>query len=139
MNAAHAQTAARLSPPPGPRSPRPLLGFLPEVRADKLGFLAQITREFGGVVKIPIVIDLYVVSDPDGLKHVLQDNHLNYTKGFNYRRMARFLGNGLLLSEGEEWKKNRRLAAPAFHKQPEGWPSPLTPFHIPIGNLRCHG
>jgi cytochrome P450 len=117
MNLAHTQTASAPQPPPGPRSPRPIFGFLPEVRADKLGFFANTSREFGGVVKIPIVIDMYVVTDPDGLKHVLQDNHLNYTKGFNYRRMRRFLGNGLLTSEGEEWKKNRRLAAPAFHKQ----------------------
>ena len=50
------------------------------------------------------------------VEQVLQANWSNYSKGFFYKRLATFAGNGLLTSEGDLWLRQRRLAQPAFHR-----------------------
>ena len=58
-----------------------------------------------------------MITDPEWIKYVLVDNNKNYGKSFAYDSIKLFLGNGLLTSEGEFWKRQRRLAQPAFHKE----------------------
>ena len=101
---------------PGPKG-KLITGVLSELRSQKLKTLVDLVQTYGDVVKMPVVIDIHIVTHPDDVKHVMQDNHRNYTKGFNYKRMEPFLGKGLLTAEGEEHLRNRRLAQPAFHKQ----------------------
>lgn len=61
---------------------------------------------------------VYALAHPDYVKHVLQDNHLNYNKGLVLRRyMTPLLGRGLLTNEGDSWLHQRRLMQPAFHRQ----------------------
>ena len=103
---------------PGPRG-HWFWGTRPEFRRDRLGFLLRTAREYGGVARLgrrrPLV---FLVSDPAAVKHVLQDNAENY--GRNTRGVAALretLGNGLLPTSGPAWRRNRRLAQPAFHRQ----------------------
>ena len=56
----------------------------------------------------------YLVSHPDGVRHVLRDNASNYRKGAFFRSIALLQGQGLLTSEGEDWQRQRRAAQPAF-------------------------
>ena len=49
--------------------------------------------------------------------HVLQENSSNYSKGFIYERLKPFIGLGLLTSDGDLWRCQRKLIQPAFHKQ----------------------
>ncbi|WP_211103788.1 cytochrome P450 [Skermanella pratensis] len=56
-----------------------------------------------------------LVSSPDGIRHVLVDNHGNYRRTPASIRVIRPLaGDGLLLSEGERWRHQRQTLAPAF-------------------------
>lgn len=58
----------------------------------------------------------YLLSHPDHVRRVLQENAGNYMKG--YARAARtLLGNGLVLNEGEPWLRQRRMMQPAFHRR----------------------
>jgi cytochrome P450 len=59
----------------------------------------------------------FVLSDPAAIKHVLTDNAKNYVKSRNYQGLRILFGQGLLTSEGEFWKRQRRLAQPAFHRE----------------------
>lgn len=57
----------------------------------------------------------FFVNEPDGIKHVLLDNAANYRKTELTRRLLEpGLGRGLLTSEGETWRRHRRIMAPAF-------------------------
>ena len=59
---------------------------------------------------------IYFVNDAEYVKRILLDNIANYPKSVTYRNNLRpFLGDGLLISEGDFWKRQRRLAQPAFH------------------------
>jgi cytochrome P450 len=58
----------------------------------------------------------YVTRDPAHAQHVLRENWQNYTKGQAIKRVALLLGNGLMVSEGELWKAQRRMVQPAFHR-----------------------
>lgn len=56
-----------------------------------------------------------MVNDPDGIRHVLVDNVPNYRRTPASVRVLRpMLGDGLLISEGQAWRRQRRVLAPAF-------------------------
>lgn len=103
--------------PPGPRG-HWLLGHLPERRADPLGLFMEGRERYGDVVRYAMgPFRVYQVSHPDDVKRVLVDNARNYRKTSLMLRLRPIFGDGLLLSEGDVWKRQRRLAQPAFHRE----------------------
>lgn len=61
------------------------------------------------------VSDFLMVSDPEGVRHVLLDNAANYVKSIQSQRLTKpALGNGLVTSEGASWRFQRRVTAPMF-------------------------
>src|SRR5208282_4499984 len=57
----------------------------------------------------------FIINEPSAIGHVLLDNAQNYTKSEVGRRLLEpGLGRGLLTSEGETWRRHRRIMAPAF-------------------------
>ncbi|HEU4626278.1 MAG TPA: cytochrome P450 [Steroidobacteraceae bacterium] len=59
----------------------------------------------------------YVINHPDDVKRVLVSNHRNYTKGVGLDRVKILLGNGIMTSEGEFWKRQRYMMQPMFHRR----------------------
>lgn len=59
----------------------------------------------------------YVINHPDDVKRVLVSNHKNYTKGVGLDRVRILLGNGIMTSEGDFWKRQRYMMQPLFHRR----------------------
>jgi cytochrome P450 len=60
--------------------------------------------------------DSYLLNQPDLIRQVLIDNHKNYIKGIGFERAKLLLGNGIIVSDGDFWKQQRRMVQPAFHQ-----------------------
>jgi len=91
-------------------------GDLAALTADPLGEFVRRSRQ-GGVVPLKIGLTRgHLVSDPAVVRHVLLDaidNYDKHTPAFDAVRVV--LGNGMLTSGGSFWKRQRRIAQPAFH------------------------
>jgi cytochrome P450 len=89
------------------------------LQRDPLGTFSYLARRYGRVARIRFGFwDVLVVSQPDDVKHVLQDRHAIYTKeSLDYRVMKRILGEGLVTSDGALWLRQRRLMQPAFQRE----------------------
>jgi cytochrome P450 len=59
----------------------------------------------------------WVFNHPDDARRILIANHRNYTKGVGFDRIKILLGNGIIVSEGEFWKRQRRMMQPTFHRR----------------------
>ncbi len=104
--------------PPGP-SGNPVFGIALHFRRDPLGCLHSL-MPYGGITRYHFMLGIhgYFLSHPDYIKHVLQDNNQNYSKRtLTFNLLKLLVGNGLLTSEGDFWRRQRRLAQPAFHRQ----------------------
>jgi cytochrome P450 len=110
--ASDALEAPRIDFPPMEGAPflARLLGLAPR-------FDVMATLEKGPVCYTTVLGKrIYFVNDAELVKRILLDNVANYPKSVTYRNNLRpFLGDGLLISEGDFWKRQRRLAQPAFH------------------------
>ncbi|MBP6440689.1 MAG: cytochrome P450 [Caldilineaceae bacterium] len=89
-----------------------------ELQADRLGFLLRNLHAYGEVAQLRVFgRRVYTVYHPDGIKHILQENHANYVKGPFFDPIRAIAGNGLFTADGELWLRQRRLLQPAFHRQ----------------------
>ncbi|HLX64196.1 MAG TPA: cytochrome P450 [Planctomycetota bacterium] len=103
--------------PPGP-SGWFFSGPLFQFRRDPLAFLSRAARDHGDIVHFRIATQhFYFLNDPELIKDVLVTHHERYMKGRALQLMKPVLGEGLLTSEGETHRRQRRLAQPAFQKQ----------------------
>lgn len=103
--------------PPGPKG-RWLTGSLREFAPDRLAFLEHCHQRYGDVVSFRLgPRRMVLVSHPDLIEEVLVTRNRHFIKHFALRLTKRTLGNGLLTSEGEFWRRQRKLAQPAFHRE----------------------
>ena len=87
---------------------------------DALTTLAELFARHGDAYRAhspTLARDIWVLSHPDHVRHVLVDHHDNFTKGIGIERVAILLGNGIMTSEGDEWRVQRKLIQPAFHRK----------------------
>jgi enediyne biosynthesis protein E7 len=104
----------------GPLPPGPAEGFDLGGSDETLPRLREYFARYGNVYRVFApsrgVYD-YVINHPDDIKHVLLSNHRNYTKGQGMDRVKILLGNGIMTSEGDFWRRQRRMMQPDFHRR----------------------
>jgi cytochrome P450 len=101
--------------PPGPAE-----GFDLGGSDESLARLRRYFAEFGDLYRVFAPsrgVYNYVINHPDDIKRVLLSNHRNYTKGEGMDRVKILLGNGIMTSEGDLWRRQRRMMQPAFHRR----------------------
>lgn len=101
---------------PGPYNP-PLLGNLSRFRRDPLTFLRNAAKRYGDIVYFRLgPKHVYLLNHPEFIKDVLVTRNHNFVKSRVLQKARRFLGTGLLTSEGQFHLRQRRLVQPAFHR-----------------------
>jgi cytochrome P450 len=95
-----------------------LLGSLGEFGRDQLGFYVRCAREYGDVVPVRLGSRRgLLIYHPDAIEQVLVARARDFVKTPGMRLLQRLLGDGLFVSEGDLWLRQRRLMQPAFHRQ----------------------
>lgn len=111
---------ASMQQPPGPKPKLPgaqLFGFI-GFRRSPLTFLTDMAHRYGNIVHFQMGTQhAFLLNHPDFIKDVLVTNNESFIKGRALQRSKRLLGEGLLTSEGEHHRRQRRLAQPAFHRK----------------------
>jgi cytochrome P450 len=103
--------------PPGPKG-YPIIGNAFQPKGDTITYLTNCAREFGDIVFFRFVgVPACYVNRPDYIESVLVTQSNNFVKSKDYRAMRRVLGNGLLTSDGEFWRRQRKLIQPAFYQE----------------------
>jgi cytochrome P450 len=113
------RTKTKAARPFGPKG-TPIMGVMREFNRDQLGFIERCAREYGDVVWMRFLyVPAIFLYHPDDIEYVLTTNPKNFIKSVSLRSnfFQRLVGNGLLTSQGEEWKRQRRLSQPAFHRE----------------------
>ncbi len=82
--------------------------------------LADWVSKYGDIFSVPSVNrqkPVVLINHPDYIKHVLVSGHENYVKGSGFEMVKMLLGNGIIVSDGPFWRRQRRMIQPAFNKQ----------------------
>jgi cytochrome P450 len=110
-------TESALSPA---RPPEPDAQFDIGSTEDSLERMRELFARYGDIYRVYAPgrkSYTYVIHHPDDVKRVLVNNHKNYTKGVGLDRVKILLGNGIMTSEGEFWRKQRYMMQPMFHRR----------------------
>ena len=102
--------------PPGPKG-LPMVGNALQMSSssDVLGRYLDLWRTYGDIVYLKLgPLNGYVLYNPDYVHHVLVKNQKNYIKGIGYDSFRLLVGQGLVTSDGELWRQQRRLMQPPF-------------------------
>jgi cytochrome P450 len=103
--------------PPGPK-PLVSIATLLFLRRDPLSFFLNMARDYGDLVYFKLgQQQFFLVSHPDHIQDVLVTHNKNFMKGQGLQLAKALLGEGLLTSEGDFHRRQRRLSQPAFHRQ----------------------
>jgi len=110
-----AKSTADVKVAPGPRG-KFLLGSLTQMQSKgTLLFYVDAWREFGDVSRFKMgPMTIHQVIRPEHIHHVLVQKSGNYVKGLSHDKLRVSLGWGILTSEGELWRRQRRLMQPTF-------------------------
>lgn len=100
----------------GPRE-IPLLGSILDLRRDPPRFFANLASTYGDVTRFTVFgREALLFAEPELIKEVLINQPKNFRKSRGLQLAKALLGDGLLTSEGDLHKRQRKLASPAFAK-----------------------
>jgi cytochrome P450 len=97
----------------------PVVGSLPVFLRRPFDFFLSARERYGDIYTLDLGIARWVIlNHPRHAEYVLRDNSQNYRKGGGIWEMIRtILGNGLVVSEGDFWLRQRRMIQPHFHRK----------------------
>ncbi len=100
--------------PPGPSGS--LIGsMVGRKNRDRLGGLMRTWQTYGDIVFTKFgPLHNYMLFSPEYVHHVMVTNQKNYIKGIGYNGFRLLAGQGLVTSDGEQWKEHRRMMSPYF-------------------------
>jgi cytochrome P450 len=107
-------------PAAAPQPPEADIQFDIGATDDTLERMTELFARFGDVYRVfspGRKSYTFVINHPDDVKRVLVGNHRNYTKGVGLNRVKILLGNGIMTSEGELWRRQRYMMQPMFHRR----------------------
>jgi cytochrome P450 len=99
---------------PGPSTPLDI-----SFNEDALATLTAAFQQYGDAFSIfspATKSKICVFSHPDHVRHVFVDKNVNFNKGIGIDRVRILLGNGIMTSEGDVWRRQRKMIQPAFHR-----------------------
>ncbi len=88
--------------------------------ADSFRAIPALVREYGDFVTVPAPRTgppNIVLADPEAIKHVLISNADNYVKGSGFERVKMLLGNGIIVTDGAQWRRQRTMMQPGFSRR----------------------
>jgi enediyne biosynthesis protein E7 len=99
---------------PGPKKAIPI-----DVDMETLDVLQDMQINYGNMVSInsPNGRHALFVNDPDEVRRILVRRHTRYDKGRGFERVKMLLGNGIIVSDGDVWRRARTMIQPAFSKK----------------------
>jgi len=102
-----------------PIPPGPAEAYDMQTDAATFARLAEWVPAYGDLIQVHPLSrksPAFLVNHPDFIKHVLVSNHANYHKGVGFERVKMLLGNGIIVSDGPFWRRQRRMVQPAFDR-----------------------
>lgn len=105
-----------MSPESAPNSPAVVSGSLLRFSRDPMGFLEEVAAKHGDFVSVRMIgYPFYLINDRPRVEELLRNKDGHFIKDKWSRMLSRVIGNGLVISDGEFWKTQRKAAQPAFH------------------------
>src|SRR5579862_9739837 len=103
---------------PGPRGLELYRAIL-HLKDHPVEFLLEVALRYGPVVSMPFIRDpVVLISGPQDIQYLLHQNYRNYQKTTERWKVFReLIGNGLLASDGDLWRRQRQRIQPAFHQE----------------------
>jgi cytochrome P450 len=104
---------------PPPTSRLPVVGSIPQFLQQQHHYFVEARATYGDIYTMSLgPLTFIALNRPEQAQHVLIDNARNYNKDSAFWNSLRtLLGNGLPLSEGDFWRRQRRMMQPQFHRQ----------------------
>ncbi|WP_281991566.1 cytochrome P450 [Aquimarina aggregata] len=94
------------------------LGNIEIAKKDPLTFFTEAIEEYGDIFQFKLLGKKSIfINKPEYIQHVLQKNDSAYKRHDAARKLKYVVGNALVCSDGESWKRKRRLMSPLFHRK----------------------